>query len=90
MGIWMKGDSQQVYMNISGDVYAEHIDFLQDKLLDHVQYGYRRIVININDVDSFDSHGLVMLRYVSRQVSKSGGELIIEDKKGVVGELNFT
>jgi anti-anti-sigma factor len=55
-----------------------------------VQYGYQRIVVNINDVESFDSQGLVMLRYVSRQVSKSGGQLIIEDKNGVAGELDFT
>jgi len=83
----MKTDSQEVYMNLSGDVLIEHMEFLRNKLLGSLQYGYRRIVMNMNDVRNFDRKGLGMLSDVRYQVLKNGGELIIEDKNGVVSEL---
>ncbi|EGO65218.1 STAS domain-containing protein [Acetonema longum] len=87
MSIWVKADSQQVYINISGDVFTEHIELLQSSLLEHLYYGYRRIVLNMNDVRNFDHNGLAMLRFVRERFAKYGGVIILEDAKGHVGEF---
>ncbi|MEG6585169.1 STAS domain-containing protein [Dendrosporobacter sp. 1207_IL3150] len=78
MSIWVKADSCQVYMHISGAVCSEHIDFLEYNLLNRLHYGYRRIIINMQNVSMLDSEGAKMLSYVRDQVSRKGGELIIE------------
>ncbi|GBG58154.1 hypothetical protein SPFL3102_01874 [Sporomusaceae bacterium FL31] len=85
MSIWVKADSSQVYMNISGVVLAEHVEFLRSNLLSRLQYGYRRITINMNNVSDFDNDGLLMLDYVRNQICQQGGELIIEDAAGRAG-----
>ncbi len=82
MSIWVKADSCQVYMNISGTVSAEHVEFLRSNLLSRLQYGYQRITVNLNNVSDFDNDGVRMLCYVREQLGKSGGELIIEDSAG--------
>lgn len=87
MTVWVKCDSEQAYLGISGAVYEEHVSFLQDKLLDRLQYGYKRIVVDMNEVHSFDSSGVGMLRYVHNRVLRIGGELVIVDKRGLVGEV---
>ena len=84
MTLLIKANEQQVYMNISGDVYAEHIEFLQNNLIERLQYGYRHIVIDINDVKQFDNKGIAMLTYVRNRLLKMGGELIINDKEDLI------
>lgn len=88
MSIWVRSESAQVYINISGDVCAEHVEFLRNKLLEHLQYGYRRIVINMDDVQNCHNHALTMLNYVQWQMSKCEGVLIIEDGNGLIGTLS--
>lgn len=83
MTIWVKDDSEKVQLGISGDVNREHIEFLQMKLLDRIQSGYRRIIINMHNVGNFDMQGLDMLKNIHHQVSIIGGELIIEGKYGL-------
>lgn len=87
MSIWVKSDFKQVYINIGGDVCAEHIEFLKNKLLDHLHDGYRRIVVNIDDVHNCHSHALAMLSYVQYRMLTCDGELIIEDKHGIIEDL---
>ncbi|MPN40353.1 hypothetical protein SDC9_187889 [bioreactor metagenome] len=82
MSIWVKADASQVYMNISGVVLAEHVEFLRSNLMSRIQYGYRRITINMNNVVNFDSQGKQMLDYVRKRIDQNGGELIIEDSAG--------
>lgn len=82
MSIWVKADSCQVYMNISGAVAAEHVEFLRSHLLNRLQYGYQRIIVNLNNVSELDGDGLMMFRYVRDQIGKKGGELIFEDAAG--------
>ena len=87
MTLLIKANEQQVYMTINGDIYAEHIEFLQNNLIERLQYGYRRIVIDISDVTQFDDKGIAMLTDVRSRILKIGGELIIKGKNGVVGQL---
>lgn len=82
MSVWVTADSSQVYMNVSGDVFVEHLSFLEQNLLKHLQYGYRRIIVNINNIGHLDSNGVNLFQYVRERVLKHGGELIIEDVKG--------
>nr|WP_092070726.1 STAS domain-containing protein [Dendrosporobacter quercicolus]NSL48355.1 STAS domain-containing protein [Dendrosporobacter quercicolus DSM 1736]SDM14228.1 STAS domain-containing protein [Dendrosporobacter quercicolus] len=82
MSIWVKADACQVYMNISGAVCAAHVEFLRNHLLNRLQYGYQKIIVNLNNVSDLDQHGLMMFRYVRDQVDKKGGELIFEDAAG--------
>lgn len=87
MSILVKSDFEEVHINIGGDVCQEHIDFLKNKLLDHLQYGYRRIVLNLNAVGSCHAHALAMLSYVQYRMLTCDGELIIEDEQGIMEEL---
>lgn len=86
MSIWMRVDAEKVYMNISGDVFKEHVDFLGKNLQERLRYGYRNITVNVNDVSSFAPDGLLMLRDIRDRVLKIGGNLIVEDKNGVIGQ----
>ncbi|MBC8015812.1 MAG: STAS domain-containing protein [Sporomusaceae bacterium] len=87
MSLWMKTNEKEVYMNINGEVCLEHIEFLQNKLMDRLQYGYRRIVLDVTDVKRFDHAGIPMLKAIAEQMLKRGGELIIKDKNDVVGQF---
>lgn len=87
MSILVKSDFEQVHINIGGDVCQEHIDFLKNKLLDHLQYGYRRIVLNLNAVGSCHGRVLAMLSYVQYRMLTCDGELIIEDEQGIMEDL---
>ncbi len=69
-------------MNVSGDVFVEHLNFLEQNMLKHLQYGYRRIVVNINNIGHLDHDGIHVFQYVREKMLKHGGELIIEDEKG--------
>ncbi|MDF2634310.1 MAG: Sulfate transporter/antisigma-factor antagonist [Pelosinus sp.] len=82
MSVWMTADNRQVYMNVSGDVFVEHLSFLELKLLERLQYGYRRIVVNINDIGHLDNESIHVFQYVRKRMLQHGGELIIEDEKG--------
>jgi len=84
MTIWIKDDSEKVHLGISGDVSREHIEFLQMKILDRIHSGYRRIIIDMNRVRTFDSHGLDMLKQFHLQVATIGVQLVIEDEHGIV------
>ncbi|AIF50422.1 STAS domain-containing protein [Pelosinus sp. UFO1] len=89
MTLLIKADEQQVYMNINGDVYSEHVNFLQDNLIERLHYGYRHIVLDVNDVRQFDDKGIAMLTYIRSKLHKLGGNLIINDKNGAVSDLVF-
>ncbi|AJQ28786.1 STAS domain-containing protein [Pelosinus fermentans] len=82
MSVWVTTDNRQVYMNVSGDVFVEHLNFLEQNMLKHLQYGYRRIVVNINNIGHLDHDGIQVFQYVREKMLKHGGELIIEDEKG--------
>ncbi len=82
MSVWVTTDNLQVYMNVSGDVFVEHLNFLEQNMLKHLQYGYRRIVVNINNIGHLDHDGIQIFQYVREKMLKHGGELIIEDEKG--------
>ena len=84
MSIWAKADYQQVSMNISGNVLAEHLDFLKNNMLERFRYGYRRIILNINEAESFDKQGIPMLSYMQELLEKGGGEFLIEDAKDLL------
>jgi len=87
MFFWTKTDEKEVYIHINGEVCAEHIDFLHNNLMARLQYGYRRIVLDVNNVKRFDNTGITMLKTIRDRILKRGGELIIEDKNGIVDEL---
>ena len=87
MSILVKSDFDQVHINIGGNVCAEHIDFLKNKLLDHLHYGYRRIVVNLDAVGNCHDHALAMLSYVQYRMLTCDGELIIEDQQGIMEDL---
>lgn len=82
MSVWVTADNREVYVNISGDVFLEHLGFLEQNLLKHLLYGYRRIVVNINEIGHLDDSGIHIFREVRKRMLQHGGELIIEDKNG--------
>lgn len=87
MSIWVKVDSEQVYMNISGDVLEEHSDFLKRKLLERFSYGYRKMTLNVNQVRSFDRQAMFMLGDMQELIESSGGQFLIEDNKNMLKEI---
>jgi len=87
MSFWIKADGKEVYLNMHGEVYAEQMEFLQNNLMEHFQYGYRRIVLDLNNVKWFDNSGIPMLISIREGMLKRGGELIVKDRNSIVGQL---
>lgn len=88
MSIWSKADFKQVRVTIQGDVLAEHLELLKNYLLDKLHYGYRRIFLDMNAVQSFHPALVQLLASVRQQFDRQGGELFIDYRNGSGGEWN--
>lgn len=86
MSIWSKADYKQVRITIQGDVLAEHLELLKNYFLDKLQYGYRRISLDMNAVQSFHPALVQLLAYVRQQFGRQGGELFIDCRNSSFGE----
>lgn len=78
MTICVKDDYEKVHLYISGDINSDLLQVLNVRLLDKIQYGYRRIIINIHGVQNLDHSGMETLQTICGRLSAMGGELIIE------------
>jgi len=80
MSIWTKATMQGVHLSIRGDIYSEHIEFLQNILLERLRYGFRYIVIEIMGICLCVDQAAAMLEYVRSRFRHEGGELIVQNR----------
>lgn len=81
MSMWTRTTAQEVYISIRGDIYHEHIEYLQNSLLEQLLYGYQYIVLDLTGVCSYQDYMSEALQNVQSRIEKKGGNLIV---KGLV------
>ena len=60
---------------------------LRQKLLNHIDKGHNRFVVNLSNVDYIDSSGLGVLVAIHKRSLQHGGSVAISGLKGTVKEL---
>ncbi|CUH94641.1 hypothetical protein P22_0707 [Propionispora sp. 2/2-37] len=86
MSIWSKLDFRQVTITVSGEMFAEHVDMLKHNLLDRLQYGYHRVLLDMNSVREFPVSLIAVLAELRQRFAKHGGELVIDYQNGMIRE----
>lgn len=77
MSIVVKKDWREVHMQLSGTMSGEHIAMIQARVLEQLQYGYRRFVLDVRQLAELaeGSDWLLRLQYL---VAVQGGQLTVE------------
>lgn len=62
-------------VNLQGRIDASNSNQIHEKIMDEIEKGTNRIVINFREVSYISSAGLRILVYTSKQLKKSEGHL---------------
>ncbi|QGG48746.1 STAS domain-containing protein [Heliorestis convoluta] len=77
----------QVTVRLTGTVSVKEATALREALLEYVEKGHSRFIINMESLDFIDSAGLGVLVAIHKRARQQGGELILQGIKGMVKEV---
>lgn len=80
-------EQNQVTVTLSGSIYVEDAAGLRERLIDYIDKGYNRFLINVAGVDYIDSSGLGVLVAIHKRAVQNHGKVIIKGLNGMVKEL---
>ncbi|GAX90651.1 STAS domain-containing protein [Effusibacillus lacus] len=83
----IKVTNDQVIVILTGSIYVGEATVLRERLLEHVERGLRRFVIDMSDVDYIDSSGLGVLVALQKRALQNKGGVVIKGLAGTVKEL---
>lgn len=78
MSLWVRTDWSEVVIQVKGTVNSEHVEYLQERLLNCLREGYRKMKVSLNEVEIMDRSCESMLQEFERLLAARGGSLIVE------------
>ena len=79
--------NDQVIVDLSGSIYVEDAAAIRFNLIEYIEKGHKRFVVNLADVDYIDSSGLGVLVAIQKRALQHGGGVVIKGLRGMVKEL---
>lgn len=80
-------DGTNVNVRLTGEVYVQEATILREQLIQQVEKGLKRFVIDLSGVNYIDSSGLGVLVAIQKRAVQNGGSVTIKGLKGNVKEL---
>lgn len=77
----------QVFVTLSGNIYVGEATVIRERLLQYVDQGLNRFVINLSEVGYIDSSGLGVLVALQKRAMQNGGGVAVSGLQGTVREL---
>jgi anti-sigma B factor antagonist len=79
--------NNQVKVKLSGEIYVEEATQIRDKLLQYIDKGHTKFLIDLALVKFIDSSGLGVLVAVQKRALQKDGGVIIKGLSGTIKEL---
>jgi anti-sigma B factor antagonist len=76
-----------IIIDISGEVDLYNSPNIKDMIIDKMNSGYKKIVLNLNDVSYIDSSGIGTLIYCRTTLNQANGQLKIINIKDSVKRI---
>lgn len=83
----IKVTETEITVSLCGSIYIEEAGLLKENLIQYIEKGYKRFVIDLADVDYIDSSGLGVLVALQKRALQNGGGVAIKGIKGIVKDL---
>ena len=83
--IIIEGD--QVLIKLSGNVWYENAPAIRELLLGHIESGYKKIIVDLEDLCYIDNNGLGILITSHKLALRLGSSFIIRSPRGVIKDL---
>ncbi len=77
----------QVVVMLSGSIYVEEAAAIRENLLQYIDKGFKKYLIDVANVDYIDSAGLGVLVAIQKRALQNGGGVVIKGLSGIVKEL---
>ncbi len=78
MSLWVRTDWREVVIEVKGRVNSEHVEYLQERLLNCLREGYRKMKVSLCEVEMMDRSCEKMLQEFERLLAARGGRLTVE------------
>lgn len=89
MSFQINDDHQEILVNLEGKIFVEDAAQLRERLLDLINQGHRRFMIDMRGVSYIDSSGLGVLVAIHKRALDNGGGVVIKGLQGAVKDLFF-
>lgn len=80
-------NQQEVLVIVEGRIFVEDAAQLREKLLELIDQGHRRFIIDMHQAMYIDSSGLGVLVAIHKRAVENGGGVVIRGLQGVVKDL---
>lgn len=80
-------NQQEVLVIVEGRIFVEDAAQLREKLLELIDQGHRRFIIDMHKAMYIDSSGLGVLVAIHKRAVENGGGVVIRGLQGVVKDL---
>ncbi|MEA4901948.1 STAS domain-containing protein [Desulfitobacterium sp.] len=80
-------NQQEVLVIVEGKIFVEDAAQLREKLLELIDQGHRRFIIDMHKAIYIDSSGLGVLVAIHKRAIENGGGVVIRGLQGVVKDL---
>ena len=77
----------QVLVSLTGSIYVEEAAHLRERLLDHIDKGYKTFIIDLGGVDYIDTSGLGAIISLKKRTLQNDGNVVIKGLHGKVKDL---
>ncbi|AHF06430.1 STAS domain-containing protein [Desulfitobacterium metallireducens] len=87
MSFEINANPQEVAVILEGKIFVEDAAQLRERLLDLINQGHRRFIIDMHKATYIDSSGLGVLVAIHKRALENGGKVVIKGLQGVVKDL---